>query len=75
LHRCYTQQKDGTEPTPEEIAVAQNQVEEQHRLDWENAVPMGGNPKDVYGFNLMLSIGDISADNFIEGRCMDRQSY
>lgn len=60
--------KDGTEPTPEEIAEAQKQAEEQQRSDWENAVPMGGNPKDVYGFNLMLSIGDISADNFIEGR-------
>lgn len=60
--------KDGTEPTPEEIAEAQRQAEEQQRAEWENAVPMGGSPKDVFGFNLMLSVGDISAADFIEGR-------
>lgn len=59
---------DGNQPTPEEISVAQKAAEEQNRLEWENAVPMGGNPKDVFGFNLMLSVGDISYDNFINRR-------
>ena len=59
---------DGSQPTPEEISDAQRAAEEQERLEWENAVPMGGNSKDVFGFNLMLSVGDISADDFIGER-------
>lgn len=59
---------DGSQPTPEEISAAQKATEEKERLEWENAVPMGGNSKDVFGFSLMLSVGDISADDFIGGR-------
>ncbi len=51
---------DGSKPTKEEIEDAQRKAEEKHRLEWESAVPMGGNPADVYGFSLALSIGDIS---------------
>lgn len=29
---------------------------------------MGGNPADVFGFHLMLSIGDISKDDFVASR-------
>lgn len=53
---------DGTEPTPEEIAQAQRQAEEQERRAWEQAIPLGGNPGDVLGFALNLSVGDISED-------------
>lgn len=53
---------DGTEATPEEIAEAQRQVEEQDRRAWEQAVPLGGDPGDVLGFALNLSVGDISED-------------
>ena len=53
---------DGTEATPEEIAQAQRQAEEQERRAWEQAVPLGGNPGDVLGFALNLSVGDISED-------------
>lgn len=60
--------QDGSEPTPAEISKAQQEAQERERLEWENAIPMGGNPKDVFGFNLMLSVGDISADDFIGGR-------
>lgn len=56
--------KDGSEPTPAEIEEAQKAAEEQIRLKWEKGTPMGGNPADVFGFNLMLSIGDISKDHF-----------
>lgn len=64
----FLSKHDGSQPTPEEISAAQREAEEQEQLKWENAVPMGGNPKDVFGFNLMLSVGDISADDFIGGR-------
>lgn len=51
---------DGSKPTKKEIAEAQKRAEEQSRLEWECAVPMGGDPSDVYSFGLALSIGDIS---------------
>lgn len=55
---------DGSEATSAELEEAQKAMEERERLEWENAIPMGGNPQDVFGFNLMLSIGDISKDYF-----------
>lgn len=59
---------DGSEPTSEEQRDAQNVAEEKTRLEWEEGTPMGGNPKDVFGFNLMLSIGDISKNDFAKKR-------
>lgn len=56
--------KDGSEPTPAEIEEAQKAAEDQIRLEWEKGIPMGGNSADVFGFNLILSIGDISKDHF-----------
>lgn len=60
--------RDGSQPSQEEIAAAQKAAEEEQRLAWERATPMGGNPDDVFGFCLMLSIGDISADDFATNR-------
>ncbi len=60
--------KDGGAPSTKEIEAAQKKAEEEHRLEMEKAVPMEGDAHDVFGFNLMLSIGDISADNFLEKR-------
>ncbi len=51
---------DGSKPTKKEVEVAQQEAEEKARLAWKSATPLGGNPADVYGFNLVLSIGDIS---------------
>lgn len=51
---------DGSAPTAEEIEQARQEAEEQERVHWETAVPMGGNPQDVYCFSLALSVGDIS---------------
>lgn len=48
--------------TEEEIRQAQHHAEEEYRKRWESAQPMGGNPEDVYGFGLGLSVGDISED-------------
>jgi hypothetical protein len=53
---------DGRTPTKEEREAAQRDAEEQARLSWESATPLGGNPGDVYGFNLALSIGDIAGN-------------
>lgn len=51
---------DGSRPTNAEIEAAQREAEKKARLAWENATPLGGNPADIYGFNLALSVGDIS---------------
>ena len=51
---------DGSKPTKEEVETARREAEEKARLAWENAIPMGGKTSDIYGFNLMLSVGDIS---------------
>lgn len=48
--------------------MAQKSAEEQNRLEWENSVPLSGNTKDVFGFHLMLSVGDIANDDFIGER-------
>ncbi|OPL09414.1 MAG: hypothetical protein AVO33_00370 [delta proteobacterium ML8_F1] len=51
---------NGSEPTKEEVETARREAEEKARLAWESATPMGGKTSDIYGFNLMLSVGDIS---------------
>ena len=51
---------DGRKPTKEEVETARREAEEKARLAWESATPMGGKTSDIFGFNLMLSVGDIS---------------
>lgn len=51
---------DGSKPSKEEVEAAQREAKEKARLAWEGATPLGGNTGDIYGFNLMLSVGDIS---------------
>ncbi len=53
---------DGSKPTKAEVKAAQQEAEERERLAWESATPLGGNTADIFGFNLALSIGDISED-------------
>lgn len=53
---------DGKAPSNKEKRAAQREAEKKERLAWESGTPMGGNPSDVYGFGLMLSVGDISED-------------
>ena len=65
---------DGSSPSDKEIKQAQKHAEEQDRLEWKNAVPIKGNAKDVFGFNLMLDIGDISEKNFISNRAKTIES-
>jgi len=58
---------DGSEPTEEEIQEARKKAEEEEKKAWESAVPLEGNPADVYGFSLSLSIGELSG-NGMDGR-------
>lgn len=51
---------DGSKPTKEEVETARREAEEKARLAWESTTPMGGKISDIYGLNLMLSVGDIS---------------
>ena len=51
---------DGGEATPQEIEEARREAEKREKLAWENGAPLGGDPADVLGFDLALSIGDIS---------------
>lgn len=51
---------DGSKPTKEEIKTARQEAKEKARLEWESATPLGGKTTDIYGFNLALSVGDIS---------------
>lgn len=53
---------DGSKPTIEEIEAARREAKERARMAWEGATPMGGKASDIFGFNLMLSVGDISED-------------
>lgn len=56
----FVSHEDGSKPTKEEIKAFEREELEKYRLRWEKATPMGGNSADIYGFDLMLSIGDIS---------------
>ena len=51
-----------TDSEKEEVQKAVRQMHERERLEWEKATPMGGDPDDVFGFHLVLSVGDISED-------------
>ncbi len=51
---------DGSKPTKEEIETARQEAKEKERLAWESSTPLGGKATDIYGFNLVLSVGDIS---------------
>lgn len=52
----------GEKPDEAALEAARKRAEEQARQKWERAVPMGGNPRDVYPIDLCLSMGDISED-------------
>ncbi len=60
INGVFIYHADGKKPTEEEMEAYRRKAEEKERLAWERATPMGGNPADIYGFDLALSIGDIS---------------
>lgn len=64
----FISHEDGSKPSKKEVKAAKQEAEKNERLAWENATPLGGNPSDIYGFNLNLSIGDISEKQMSEKR-------
>ena len=60
----FIRKKDGSKPTEEELREAQMQAEEKARRDWENAVPLGSQPKDIFCFDVAFSVGEITETGF-----------
>lgn len=60
--------KDGTEATPKELEEAKRAYIEKEKIAWENAVPLDGSAADVFDFDLLLSIGDISEEEIGQRR-------
>ena len=56
----FVSHADGSKPTKEEVEFARQEAEEKAHLAWDSATPLSGNTADIYGFNLVLSVGDIS---------------
>ncbi|MBQ4346901.1 MAG: DUF1835 domain-containing protein [Firmicutes bacterium] len=54
--------KDDSELTDKEYYEAKKRAEEKARSDWQNAIPLEGDPKDVYCIDIVLSVGEISED-------------
>lgn len=61
--------KDASAPSEEEIRRAQQQAEERLRRERENAVPLSVKNRDIYCFDLALSVGDISESDPGPKRC------
>ena len=59
---------DEQQPDSQETQKIMEQARREEKQRMEKAVPMGGNPADVYCLDMMLSVGDISGDLFGESR-------
>ena len=44
----FMRHEDGSVPSSDEMKKAQLQAQEQERIAWENAIPLGGKSSDVY---------------------------
>ena len=64
----FMRHEDGSVPSSDEMKKAQLQAQEQERIAWENAIPLGGKSSDVYCFDMVLSVGDISDNGIGEQR-------
>ena len=64
----FMRHEDGSVPSSDEMKKAQLQAQEQERIAWENAIPLGGKSSDVYCFDMALSVGDISDNGIGEQR-------
>ena len=49
----FMRHEDGSVPSSDEMKKAQLQAQEQERIAWENAIPLGGKSCDVYCFDRM----------------------
>lgn len=64
----FVSHDDGTEATQAEIDEALREAEARQRSAWEKAVPLGGQPGDVFGLSLGLSFGDIRDPLSVDAR-------
>ena len=64
----FSTREDGSQPSAEEIEKVKKEAEEKERSEWEKAVPLGGNPDDIFCFGLAWDMGDISEDGIGEKR-------
>ena len=55
-------------PSKKEVKAAMREAEARHQMEWEDAVPLGGDPADVFSMGLGWSMGDISDDGIGESR-------
>ena len=51
----FMRHEDGSVPSSDEMKKAQLQAQEQERIAWENAIPLGGKSCDVYCFDMALT--------------------
>ena len=49
----FMRHEDGSVPSSDEMKKAQLQAQEQERIAWENAIPLGGKSSDVYCFDMV----------------------
>lgn len=59
---------DGPDPSQEDIRRAQQQAEDRFRREWEQAIPLGSRPEDIYCFDLAWSAGPISENHIGQQR-------
>ena len=59
---------NGQTPSKEELEAAQREADARARREWENAVPLGGNPGDVFCIDVAWSMGDIADSDISDGR-------
>ena len=60
--------ENGNQASGLEIQQAKEKYVAEQRAIHEKATPFGGSPRDVFGFSLCLSVGDISEENFLANR-------
>lgn len=58
----------GKKPTKKEIRAAQKEAEEREKRNWQDAVPLKGDRRDIFCFPLLLSVGEICEDGIGEQR-------
>ncbi|MBQ9961350.1 MAG: DUF1835 domain-containing protein [Firmicutes bacterium] len=60
--------EDGSIMTSSEAKAAEAAAEEAERKRWEEAAPLGGNPEDVFNFDMCLNVGNIAGLNCLDER-------
>ena len=64
----FAKREEGPKPSKKELEAAKKDAEARARQEWERAIPLGGNPADVYGIDVAWSIGDIAENGIGSSR-------